>query len=99
MTMTLVFILLERESSCLQNAMILVIQNAMTLYSLQCLFGIPVSFGHQRVTAEALKFCNILPGFQKQLLVINFLSTLRFSETDIFCKKFKFQMPVSAVLK
>ena len=65
MTVTLVFTLLERESCCLQNAMILAIQNAMTLYPQQCLFGILVSCGSQRVTGEALKYCNILPGFQK----------------------------------
>lgn len=91
MTMTLVFTLLERESSFLQNAMILVMQNAMTLYPLQCLFGIPVSCGRQRVTAEALKYCNILPGFQKIYLLLTFCRPSGFLKLIFFEKKSNFK--------
>ena len=71
----------------------------MTLYPLQCLFGIPVSCGRQRVIAEALKYCNILPGFQKIYLLLTFCRPSGFLKLIFFEKKIKFQMPLSAVLK
>lgn len=91
MTMTLVFTLLERESSCLQNAMILVIQNAVALYPQQCLFGILVSCGSQRVTAEALKYCNILPGFQKIYSLLTFCRPSGFLKLIFFEKNSNFK--------